>query len=268
MGFIYLISCAVAEEKYVGQTITTIETRWRNHRNSAKKLKKYQESADKKAMKYVEKTSYLYNSMVKLGIENFSIKLIVEVPNEELDATEIKYIAEYKTLRPNGYNLTTGGGHFTHHEETKKLMSRLAIEKAPSLIDKYRREDTKGAPMYMVSHEKGKSHGYAVCGHPLCSYNSFTTKDYETKEKCKEAAIAFLNDLVAKGVPYVPPKKKDPMLPTGITPFRDGYLVKRKINGIKYKETFTGVAIDKVEKLRRATEYLNTIVNKIDDVKE
>lgn len=263
MGFIYLITCKVNNQHYVCQTVTKIIVRWRNHRSCARQLKKYIESGGTEAVNCSDKASYLYNAMVKYGIENFTIQKIIEVPDAELDDYETKYIREYNTLRPNGYNLTSGGGHFKHHEATKQLMSEKALANAPLLIDKYRKEETKGLPMYIVSWEKADVHGFAINEHPLCKFKSFTLNDYESKDKCKEAAIAFLNDLVAKGVKYVPPKtviEGGERPPRGITIFRDGYKVYKKVNGVQYNKSFIGKTIPNANKLQMAKDYLAEIM--------
>jgi group I intron endonuclease len=54
--------------------------------------------------------SPLYASIKSYGVENFNIEVIHEASlYEELDNLEIKYIMEYNSIYPNGYNLTSGG---------------------------------------------------------------------------------------------------------------------------------------------------------------
>lgn len=257
MGFIYLITDNTNGKQYVGQTVDTIQHRFqRGHIRSAKRL---QRARDEKDTKYICYNEYFYGSMLSHGIENFSVQMIVEVNDDELDDMEIYFIKEYNTLRPNGYNLTSGGGHFRHHESTKKIMSDKAVAAAPALIDKYRKEETKGLPMYIVSHNKGKSKGFAVCGHPLCDYNSFTLVEYDSMETCKIEAIKFLDELVKNGVKYVPVMKSDPTLPIGMSPFRKGYIVKRKINGVLYKQTFEGKGRTLEQRRQDAQDYYDTL---------
>lgn len=81
---------------YIGSTIRKPEKRWKEHRNESAKGVDY----------------YLYNSMRKYGIDNFSFEVIDSnsvSTYEELLLLETKYIRELNTLKPNGYNLTEGG---------------------------------------------------------------------------------------------------------------------------------------------------------------
>ena len=61
-GFIYEIKNKINNKKYIGQTIGTIENRWKRHLRSVKNGEQY----------------HLYNSMRKYGIEKFFIKLLDE----------------------------------------------------------------------------------------------------------------------------------------------------------------------------------------------
>jgi uncharacterized Zn-finger protein len=47
--------------------------------------------------------------MVEYGVERFSIEKICECHAEDIGETEIRYIQEYNTLTPNGYNMQKGG---------------------------------------------------------------------------------------------------------------------------------------------------------------
>lgn len=111
-------------------------------------------------------------------------------------------------------------------------MSETAKRNAPGLIDKYRREETKGLPMYIVFHNKDGKQGFAINGHPQCKYKSFTTNKHGSVEECKNAACEFLANLIATGEMYEHVKKADAALPMGLTKFRTGYKVRRKIGGI------------------------------------
>ena len=89
---------------------------------------------------------YLNNAIRKSGKDKFSVELIVKCKLTELNDLEIKYINDYNSLYPNGYNLTKGGKTtrsisiknndilnekskrgrdygYNHKESTKKLMS-------------------------------------------------------------------------------------------------------------------------------------------------
>ena len=117
-GYIYCITNQVNGKKYIGQTATTIEHRWGQHK------------ADSKTSDYV-----LYKAMRKYGIENFNIELIekIEVDSfdefkDTLNILEIKYIEEYNTMVHNnkGYNMTIGGNNSS--ERSKKPVDMYDIE--------------------------------------------------------------------------------------------------------------------------------------------
>ena len=45
-----------------------------------------------------------YRAIQKYGLENFSIEILDEVPEEELELKENEYMRKYNTIKPNGYN--------------------------------------------------------------------------------------------------------------------------------------------------------------------
>lgn len=93
MGFIYIIKNTINEKVYIGQTTNTIEYRFSQHLDCAKRN---------------YKNSILYNAMRKYGSKHFYVELIEEVPFEKLDEREIYWISYYDSYN-NGYNSTIGG---------------------------------------------------------------------------------------------------------------------------------------------------------------
>lgn len=105
---IYKISNKINGKAYIGQTIQSVQDRWKTHRAKNSQCK------------------YLKRAIEKYGIENFEITELAKAENlEQLNELEAKFIKELNTLAPNGYNLMTGGSQPRHTEETKKLMSDL-----------------------------------------------------------------------------------------------------------------------------------------------
>lgn len=114
MGYIYKITNLVNGKVYIGQTTKTLEERYRRHLYLAQK----------------HTNRYLYDAMNKYGYENFEIKEIEEVSNDQLDEREIYWIAYYdSTNHDKGYNMTIGGGGGNtwdknpHKELTSKKIS-------------------------------------------------------------------------------------------------------------------------------------------------
>jgi group I intron endonuclease len=89
---VYLITNKINGKKYVGWTSKSLEVRWKQH--------SYQHSG----------CLALLRAINKHGVENFTTEILFTVPTKELAIRlEIEYIEKYKTISPNGYNLTSGG---------------------------------------------------------------------------------------------------------------------------------------------------------------
>lgn len=111
MGYIYMITNLVTQQKYIGQTTQELEERWRNH------------------CKKSSKCTYLKRAINKHGQENFAITLICICFDDELEIYEKDYIIKHNTLTPNGYNLKIGGNlNSSHHLETKLKISNSLKE--------------------------------------------------------------------------------------------------------------------------------------------
>lgn len=104
---IYRIVNLIGGKSYIGKA-----------KNLSKRLKKHQRESRKKE-------SPLYSAIRKHGWDNFKVE-IVEFANryEDLDSLEIAAIEKFKTLYPEGYNLTkggTGGDVVTNHPNRETL---------------------------------------------------------------------------------------------------------------------------------------------------
>ena len=79
MGYIYLITNKINGSIYVGKTVDTIQSRWRDHVSSANT------NAD---------NYYIHNAIKKYGEENFQIELLEECENSLLSEREKYWIKE------------------------------------------------------------------------------------------------------------------------------------------------------------------------------
>lgn len=101
-GIIYIIKNTVNKKVYIGQTTTTLRTRFCQHlKNSTLKTRHYK----------------IYNAIKKYGKEKFYIECLERnIPIEELDEREIYYIEKYNSFE-KGYNSTKGGDGRTINKE-------------------------------------------------------------------------------------------------------------------------------------------------------
>lgn len=105
-GRIYKLTNLITGKCYVGQTTLSITERFSYHsRDSIKR--------------------HISASIRKYGKENFLVEEVCQAQTlEELNQLEIKYINQFNTMYPNGYNHREGGNFYgKHSEETKKRIS-------------------------------------------------------------------------------------------------------------------------------------------------
>jgi len=99
-GLIYKITNLINNKIYIGQTVRSLQDRFRGHINQAESNKK---SKDKMV---------LCRAIQKYGKDNFIIEEIDKASSqEELNDLEIYYICKYDSLAKNGkgYNIAKGG---------------------------------------------------------------------------------------------------------------------------------------------------------------
>lgn len=94
MAFIYCITNRINNKKYIGKTTLALSKRFREHCCEANKNR--------------AKNRPLYKAMIKYGISNFTIDLLIECDTDDLEFYEILFINKYNTYH-NGYNATKGG---------------------------------------------------------------------------------------------------------------------------------------------------------------
>lgn len=93
---IYKITNIINNKVYIGQSIN-IEKRVKEH------FYKVQCSKD------ISFNSILHQAIRKYGAENFTWEVLIECSIEDIDKLEQKYIQEYNSIAPNGYNILIGG---------------------------------------------------------------------------------------------------------------------------------------------------------------
>jgi len=145
-GEIYMITCSISNKRYIGQTHSYYKNglkygtdrRFKNH------------LAHSRGENWDKLCRALYSAIRKYGEDSFTCETIAMVHTDKLDDYESKYIKEFNTLSPNGYNLTAGGnggrrceetckkisdglmGHFISDETRKKISESLSGNKHPN----------------------------------------------------------------------------------------------------------------------------------------
>jgi hypothetical protein len=106
-GEIYKITNAITNKHYIGQT--------RSHRLNRGKYRpfgyvgRFNDHISETYSNKKNTCKYLNSSIAKHGKEQFTCELLIRCGLDELDNYERRYITEYNSKYPNGYNLTDGG---------------------------------------------------------------------------------------------------------------------------------------------------------------
>lgn len=146
MGFIYMIQGPMGK-KYIGQTKNSVQYRYTNHCNLNTSN---------------GKCPCLFRAMLKYGVDKFTCNTLIEVDNNLLDEYEQKFIEEYNTIAPNGYNLESGG----------KLNKKVNKETREKISKFYKTNDL---PMYINIRKYPNYIRYRVQNHPMGIDKTFHT---------------------------------------------------------------------------------------------
>jgi len=196
---VYKITNKVNGKTYIGQTITSLNERWKNHCAKSSSCRA------------------LSNAIAKYGRENFT-KEIVDFADslEDLNKKEEFCINKFNSLAPNGYNLKTGGDQprlcaesIKKVSESKKGMKAWneGLTKDDPRVAKYVRYGKDTHAFGKVGYRKGKKHTEKA-KRKMSEWHSGRKLSEETKKKMSEAR---------KNSPYLAKvKKKVLCIETGI----------------------------------------------------
>lgn len=181
-GEIYVLT-SPSGNQYVGQTVKVLSSgkkwgylaRWKAHVNEAKHHK--------------DCSRLLNRAIRKYGHESFKVEKICECKIELLNDLEVKYIEEYNTLSPNGYNLTTGGKSNCRQsiESSEKKSKSLMGKNKGRVMEKRERKNSNdnNLPKYLRSCKDG----YRISNHPIGIDKTFKSKKIPMEDKLKTALI-------------------------------------------------------------------------------
>lgn len=172
MGYIYLITNTINKKQYVGQTICKdINSRWKQHkRKEAKTI-----------------GNYLLSAYQKYGIENFRFQIICICFDEDCNRYEEEYIKKFKTLAPNGYNLTIGSKR--NYVKGSKKGSKLSEETKKKIGESLRRRYEK----YPEEKKKGKknpNYGKSISNEQKKKISESMIKNYKIKEDTGKSKLS------------------------------------------------------------------------------
>jgi len=189
---IYKITNIVSNKIYIGQAVSHIlnHNKYRRY-GCQKRLDSHISEAIRNNKK--NQCHYLNNSIRKHGADKFIVELIDKCDMNSGDETESKYIKQYNSMFPTGYNLKIGGTVFQHTEESRSRLSVSGLKYfEKKKLDKYKDvtlpEDIKNYDKYIKEH--GKT--YIII---INNIMSKFTSSIISKEQLKKNAIEFINKL-------------------------------------------------------------------------
>jgi hypothetical protein len=119
---IYKITNSSTGKLYIGQTVSHMLNHGKYRRyGSTKRLESHFSEAIKNNKD--KECRYLNNSIRKYGVDKFNVELIDICPMDKGDEIEAKYITQFNSVFPFGYNLKIGGTVFKHCDESRRILS-------------------------------------------------------------------------------------------------------------------------------------------------
>lgn len=116
-GYIYIATNKQNGMKYIGQTTTTINSRWSAHKCASK-----------------SSNLYFHNAIKYYGENNFNIEELLNTSSttkpelvEKLNVLEIDFISKFNTTYPLGYNLTIGGNNSINNSRSVCQYSKSGV---------------------------------------------------------------------------------------------------------------------------------------------
>lgn len=183
MAIIYKITNLINNKIYIGETIRGLNKRWQEH--------KHETLTPGHGYNY-----HLHCAMRKYGIDNFTIEIIDNCPDEERFLTESKYIQLYDATNPDkGYNTVIEGSGYTV-VSTDAIMEAwnegLTINDTAKILGIHKSTVSKRLHANNISDEEiQRRYGESVrkrCSKPVLQYdlNGNLINKWPSASSCKE----------------------------------------------------------------------------------
>lgn len=161
---IYKITNTINNKCYIGKSLD-VEKRLYQHKNN------------------IDSRPYLQNAISKYGIKNFSFKIIEDnLTQENYGEREMYWISYYKSMSPNGYNLTSGGENEPGHklsDITKNKIGKSNKGKKRSIESRIKMSESAKVKDFSEEHKKNMSLS------KMGNKNSFYGKHHSKESKKK-----------------------------------------------------------------------------------
>lgn len=260
-----------SNKSYIGQTVTSLNERFYSHVKASKENKGGCHGVNHALRKY--------------GADSVKKEILLEINNEMLDHYEVKFIEQYRTLVPFGYNIQKGGSNYIGSSQGRKTLSEIHKEKYKN--DEKIREQIKqnghktkknqSLPDYMteeIDYKKDKLIGYRVYRHPMCPrMKKFCSLKVSLEENYKQA-LEYLNHLnsLTEPIDYVDKpvigrkREGDATLPKYVIEVkRNGKVVGYQVNTHNKEHPrghFSSSDLTLEENKKQAIQFLNNILKK------
>lgn len=140
---VYIITNQVNGKQYVGQTIKTLETRWRRHCWASTAM---------------PSRMPITKAIQKYGAENFKIETLCTCTSQEdLNIKEGYFARALNTFSPVGYNLTAGDGYGAMSDEMRKRISESRKGWVPSAVTRGRMSEAHKGLRYSEETRRRRS---------------------------------------------------------------------------------------------------------------
>ena len=182
MGYIYKITNRLNGKVYIGQTTSTVEKRWEQHK--------------KRAKNDLNRNEHFILAIRKWGPENFLLETVEECPDEKLSERE-QYWIDYYDSYATGYNSTRGGEGGLLYDENEILQlwqNGLTCQQIADELDCNRSTISKYLQNNNIPSMEIKERGYTLIKEKLekavCQYNQ-VGELLQTYSSAAQAAAAL-----------------------------------------------------------------------------